>query len=107
MDSIWGLLAANSKQSFICLSLIEDPKIKIYKTSSTLPIHNIIIQHHVALVNELIQKGNLGSATSCRIRRLAVCYFVMYYIPFFITCFNLIRPSTGTLYELFEYFSGI
>jgi hypothetical protein len=43
-------------------------------------VHNIIFQHPVALVNDLICRGGAGDANSCRARRLCVCYLVTIYL---------------------------
>jgi hypothetical protein len=39
----------------------------------------LIFQHPVAMFNDLLHRGSLGGATSCRVYRLVVRYVVMYY----------------------------
>jgi hypothetical protein len=47
-------------------------QLKYYKKLQAL-FHNIIFQHRVALVNDLIIRGSLESATSCTTRSSSVC----------------------------------
>jgi hypothetical protein len=43
---------------------------------SEIHLNNIIFQHPVALVNDLVSRGSPQGATSSRARRLLLCYFV-------------------------------
>jgi hypothetical protein len=56
---------------------------------------NIVFQHPVALVNDLICRVSFEGTASCCVCRLVVCHAVMYYRCYFYNIFDLVRSSSG------------